>query len=181
MATVAGVQDIDRGWEELQRTLRGLSEAYVSIGLHADAEGYPDGGPTVAEVASFHEFGQGVPQRAFFRPTIDGNRDQYAALCRQVLQQILGRRLRLRQGLTLIGLRVQADVRQAITELSSPPLSPETIKRKLKKSGLKGRKAAAYVGSGANPLIDTGHMRKSVTYQVHIQGEPGAGGPAQES
>lgn len=173
------VRDIDRGWEELARVFRGLSTAHVSVGLHADEEKYPDGA-TVAEIATYHEFGYGVPQRAFFRPTIDANRDQYATLCRQVLTRILGRRLRLRQGLALIGMRVQADVRAAITELRSPPLKPATIKAKLRKSGLRGRKAAAYVSGGANPLIDTGHLRQSVTYQVNIQGEPGAGGPGQE-
>ena len=50
----------------------------------------------------------------------------------------------------VMGMKVQADVQQAITVLSSPANAPSTIAKK----------------GSSNPLIDTGHMRQSVSHRL---------------
>uniref|UniRef100_A0A6H1ZN28 Tail protein n=2 Tax=viral metagenome TaxID=1070528 RepID=A0A6H1ZN28_9ZZZZ len=190
----SGVTDDRKEWDRVRELFRGISDAYVSVGLHSDAEPYERGqgaAANVAQIASFHEFGTArIPARPFFRPTIDGNRAKYADIIRKVTGKLLDGKMKLAQGLTLIGMQVQADVRQAIVDLKDPPLAESTLKAKARKArgtfaayarkaGLKGKEAAAdakrredeYVASGANPLIDTGHMRQSVTYKVTIKGK----------
>lgn len=160
-------------WDRVKRSLDGAGDAGVTVGLHSDAEPYEPGGgeaANVAQVASFHEFGDGVPQRSFFRPTLDGNREKYGELLARTMRLVLDGKLTPKKGLELVGLQVAVDVKQAITDLDSPPLADSTIARKLAKSGLKGQKAQSYAEGGANPLIDTGHMRQSVTYKVTVGG-----------
>lgn len=185
------VEDNRKKWDEAMRLYSGISDAHVTVGIHSDAKPYLRGqgdAANVAQIASFHEFGTSrMPQRAFFRPTLDGNRTVYNAMLAKVLSAILSGRMRLVQGLTLVGMKVQGDVRKAIVDLKLPPLAPSTIRRKIKKSmgtfrsyarkeGLRGqeaeadaqRRAQAYSGAGANPLVDTGHMMQSVTYRVVV-------------
>ena len=111
-------------------------------------------------VASFHEFGGAnnrPPQRAFFRPTMDANRDEYNALLGRLLDGALAFKLTLKQALGLLGQRVQGDVKKAITDGSPdwPPLAQSTIDRK----------------GSTKPLIDTGNLRQSITYKVELAGE----------
>jgi hypothetical protein len=178
MAT-SGVQDIDHGWAAVQEMLRGISDAHVTVGLHSDAAPYEAGrgeAANVAQIASFHEFGQGVPQRSFFRPTMDANRDKYFALQERICRLILDRKINLQKGLSLVGLKVVVDIKQAITDLTDPPLAESTIRRKADKGGLKGTKREKYMapksagGNAGDPLVDTSHMRQSVTYDVRIDG-----------
>ena len=161
-------------WDRIKGQLRQLSGDHVTVGFHADAEPYEAGAgepANVAQIASFHEFGDGVPQRSFFRPTMDGNREKYGALLARTMKLVLEGKLKVAKGLALVGLQAAVDLKQAITDLDSPPLAEATIARKLAKSGLRGKKAAAYAEGGANPLIDTGHMRQSVTYDVRVGGQ----------
>lgn len=171
----SGVYDDDRKWKKLIKEMRGVGAAYVTVGLHADAKPYETGqaeAATVAQIASVHEFGSQdghVPMRAFFRPTIDANREKYAALLERVMRLVIAQKLPLKKALSLVGLQVAVDVKRAITDLTDPPLAESTIARKKAKAAYLGaEKAEAYAESGANPLVDTGHMRHSVTYDAVI-------------
>lgn len=123
----------------------------------AKAKGYDVGfyessryqdGTSVVTVAADHEFGIGVPERAFFR---QANRE-----VRKDLIKILKRHL---QGGGVLDLRVvgvlaethKGSIQESITRISSPPNSPQTIERK----------------GSSNPLIDTGFMRSSATWKTN--------------
>ena len=68
--------------------------------------------------------------------------------------------------------KVATDIKRAITDLTDPPLAESTIAAKKAKAAYLGeKKAQAYADSGANPLIDTGHMRHSVTYKTTVLGQ----------
>ena len=52
--------------------------------------------------------------------------------------------MNLKKALGILGLTVQTDVRDKITDIDSPPLQYRE----------------------GNPLVDTGHLRQSITYEV---------------
>jgi hypothetical protein len=147
------VRDKDKGYRRALALFPQMAKAKVTVGLHGDAEPYEDGRPeTVAEIASHHEFGEGVPQREFFRPTIDGNRDKYGALIERLARIVIDGKKDLRWVLAFLGTQVATDLKLYIVHMTEPELSPTTIAAK---------------GSSAL-LQDTGHLKQSITYDVTI-------------
>ena len=110
--------------------------------------------PRVVEVAAWNEFGtkrggkQAVLPRPFLRPAFAKMRKKILSTLREyvdpktmvVTKQIGG----------VIGLLLQNAVRDEIDAKQTPPLSPRTIRRK----------------GSSKPLIDTGKMRKAVSWRV---------------
>ncbi len=172
------VKDDDRKWKRMLRTMKSARKAHVTVGFHSDAEPYAKGqgaAANVAQIASFHEFGEGHnPVRAFFGPTVDGKRAQYGDLLNdKITAEVIAGDVPLSRPLGLVGQKCTADIKQAIVDLVDPPLADVTIERKKARAGLGADTAirAATTESGSsfdtgNPLIDTGHMRTSVDYKV---------------
>lgn len=70
-----GVQDIDRGWKQLQKEIAKFENSYIKAGVLSDAGDYP-GGVNLASVATFHEFGTSrMVARPFMRQTYDKNQE----------------------------------------------------------------------------------------------------------
>ena len=110
-----------------------------------------DDGTQVANVAGIQEFGApeaGIPERPFFRQSVAIMNDDLP----KVLAKIVDPKT------MEVGDREANDVgawaadilQQRIVDLKEPPNSPATI-------ALKG---------SDNPLVDTGHMRQAVTWEV---------------
>lgn len=170
---MAGVIDKDLGYKRIIESLDVLGDLLVTIGIHASAEPYvkgQDASANVAQIAAFHEFGDGVPQRSFVRPTVDGQQAAYAATLAKGMGKVIDGDLTPKMLGGLIGLQVQKDIQRAIVDLSDPPLADSTIASKTAAGGLTGKKAKSYADAGANPLINTGHMRQSVTWVVDTSG-----------
>lgn len=130
--------------EKLNKTLIGPD--LVKVGLPKGSNDYPDG-TSVIMVGAVHEFGspsRNIPQRSFLRSTVETGRRKYKGLFRKLAKKIVDGKITKTQALGLIGLQVQTDVRQKITDIKSPEL--------------KSREG--------NPLIDTGHLRQSITFEV---------------
>lgn len=130
--------------EKLAKSLRGPD--LVKVGLPKGSNAYPDG-TSVIMVGAVHEFGspaRGIPQRSFLRATVEAGRSKYKQLFKKLSKKIVDRNLTKKEALGLIGLQVQGDVQGRITD----GIDPE----------LKYREGA--------PLIDTGHLRQSITFQV---------------
>lgn len=144
--------DRDRGYRALLLGLAKLAEEpYVTLGIHEDEGRQRDGdGPTVAEYATFNEFGMGVPERSFLRSTVDEHRDEIARRLETAITDQLDGRRTVGQGLERLGLWATGRVKMKIRDLRDPPNAPRTI-------ALKG---------SDNPLIDTGRMRNSIAYKV---------------
>jgi hypothetical protein len=161
------VQDIDKGYQELRKVLLELGGAKVTIGFHEDA-GAAEGGLTVAEVASFHEFGLGVPQRAFLAPTIDEGQDELATFAGKAALAVMAKKLTPDQALGRLGEKAKNMVQETLRKKRPEwrPLAKSTIEKKANKGRLKGVKRAAFLTSDGNPLIDTGQMINSVSYKV---------------
>ena len=149
------------GGKKLQRLLREAGKGGVSgvkVGFFSTAR-YEDGTP-VAAVAAWNEFGtKTIPERPFFRNALAEMEDGIANVIKAGIDP---RRMVVEDRLAgRVGEYVAGQVQESITALKDPPNAPETVARKRKK--LHGKKG---VGGGENPLIDTGFMHDSVTWQV---------------
>ena len=122
----------------------------VKVGLTGGANPYPDG-TSVIDVGILNEFGAaGVPERSFLRAGIREGKPEYRKMNRRNLKAITRGDKTAKQALGELGLKAQGDVQEMIAEVSTPPNAPATIARK----------------GSANPLVDTGHMRQSITHEV---------------
>lgn len=130
--------------EKLAVSLRGPD--LVKVGLPKGANDYPDG-TSVTMVGAIHEFGspaRNIPQRSFLRATVEAGRRKYRQLFKKLSEKIVDGKITKKEALGIIGLQVQGDVQERITD----GIDPE----------LKSREGT--------PLIDTGHLRQSITFEV---------------
>lgn len=157
------VTDTDKGYADLMKRFAGFLETppSITVGIHDaeademhEAEEGEESSLTVGEIATFHEFGLGVPERSFIRGWADEQQDWITKLIKAVLVTALKGQITKVQGLEQIGQRCVGAIQQRIADKGNGAydgLKEETIKRK---------------GSDV-PLINTGQLRSSITYQVH--------------
>lgn len=126
----------------------------VDVGFFATAK-YPDGTP-VPNVAAWNEFGTQkkggggvhIPQRPFFRHAMVNIKDDVKPV---LIQHVDPKTMVVTPRVAgLVGLTIQKRIQLSITQLTTPPNAPSTIKKK----------------GSSNPLIDTGVLRKSVAYTI---------------
>lgn len=148
MATeyLSGSDDIMKALEDIAKK---MNAGAVEVGFMEGAT-YPDG-TSVPAVAFWNEFGHGgkfpSPPRPFFRNMIAKESpswpDKMAKLAEAT--NFDGKKV-----LALMGEDIKGALEESIVEFSDPPNAASTIKAK-----------------GFNkPLIDTGHMKDSVTYNL---------------
>lgn len=124
-----------------------MGNGSVSVGFMEGAE-YPNG-ESVPQVAFQNEFGmpsKGQPARPFFRRMIAVESGGWAGkMGRLAASKRSGHDI-----LAVMGEDVKGGLQESINTLTEPALSPVTIERK----------------GFSKPLIDTGVMLRSVTYEV---------------
>lgn len=151
------VQDIDKGFAALFKRISKGKPVTLTVGIHGEeGDATASGGQlSVGEVATFHEFGMGVPQRSFIRDWADQNEDRNRATVRTIAESIVtGKGPTPEQALDQIGLRFVGEIQGRISQGIPPPLAESTIRQK---------------GSSV-PLIDTGQLRSSIRHKVKIGG-----------
>lgn len=137
----------DKAIEEIERIGKqfGKGPNGVKVGLPKGSNAYPDG-TSVIMVGAVHEFGsdsRGIPQRSYLRSTMIEKKRDYKKLFSKLSLRII-RGMEVKKALGIIGLQAQTDVQSKIESIDSPPLQYRE----------------------GNPLIDTGHLRQSITYEV---------------
>lgn len=161
MIKITTVKSAKKALEKLEGFVKKMKKSpSVSVGLPKGTNNYPDGTSTIM-VGAVHEFGsdaRGIPQRSYLRSTINEKRNSYQPFFVKAGKGIFANKSKQVQAMNLLGLKVQSDVRQKITDIKEPPLSARTIESRIAKFGAKG--------TNANPLIDTGHLRQSIHYEV---------------
>lgn len=124
----------------------------VEVGFFANST-YTDGTP-VAMIAAIQEFGTDkIPARSFMRTTIADKQAQWAKAAAAVMRAT---GCNPQQALEQLGAVAANDIQEKIKAITDPPLAPYTIKRRREKGSENPEK----------PLIDTGRMVESVSYQV---------------
>jgi hypothetical protein len=152
------ISDKDNGYARVVKMLTSKAKPALKVGIfgergsdeHKDSEGL-----SVADVAAFHEFGLGVPERSFLRGWMEENQDRVADFLKvQCAEAVESQAKDFVKVLERLGLFCVGGIQQRISDGLSPPLAPSTIAAK---------------GSSI-PLIDTGQLRTSITYEVDPSG-----------
>lgn len=148
------------GGEKLKAFLELLAKqkARVDVGFFPKSK-YADGTP-VAEVAIYNEFGTFtkdgkrhiIPPRPFLHPTYEMNRKKWTqVLKKSILKQ--GENISVKKALDDVGFVAQKDVQASIDTWAASGI-PRNAQSTQDKKGFD------------SPLIETGHMRESVEYEV---------------
>lgn len=141
----------------LERTLRFLeARGVITTGVHGD-EGeqlHDSEGVSIADVASFAEFGLGQPQRSWLRAWFDENSHRLEAMLAKQLQAAMTAGESFEWAMERTALWMQADIQRRIRNRISPPNAASTIARK----------------GSSTPLIDTGVFRSAIL--SYFEGKP---------
>jgi len=137
----------DRVFQELQRKIRDVGKARVSVGVF--------GGGDIAEVAAIHEYGApaaGIPERSFLRRAFaeQSGAEALQKFLVRTAKTLIAEKLEVPTALERLGQFAVAQVKNRIKAVIPPTLKPETIKRK----------------GSSTPLVDTGQLLNSVTHEV---------------
>ncbi len=135
-----------------------------------------------APIAFWNEFGHKgtfpAPPRPFFRTMVANKSPQWPAMMAGELRKS---KFDGKRTLAFMGEEIEGELKQSIIDLTSPPLSPVTLRLRLKfgnqPQNIRARDvvqaqqevaAGAPVASGtqAKPLIWTGQMLNSTSYEV---------------
>jgi len=148
--------DTDKGFARIVGNIKNAAkQAYVSIGIHQEEGNQQHGVFTVAQIAAVHEYGSEdgkIPQRSFIRDTHDLNLQANLERLKRMEEHVLMGKLTQHQALTYLGEVASKQMVSRINQGIAPALKPATIKQK----------------GSSTPLVDTGQLKGSIGFQVHL-------------
>ena len=144
----------DRGYAKRTAAIHRMAKTPIdlTIGVHAEeGAASEDGGPTVAAIASIHEFGEGnQEQRSWLGAYVDENGDAIRGRIKKVAEAAAAGKVELERGLGVVGELAVDGIIARIRARIDPPNAESTIAAK---------------GSDV-PLIDDSQFVGSITYKV---------------
>lgn len=150
------IRVVEDNFPELQRVVEDLGKYRVEIGIFGEDDGV---GESYVMIANVHEFGVVIskasgniviPERSFMRSTFDEREKDWAKFMEGRLRKVLNLEMTVEQMYEQVGAKAASDIQKTIRTLSDPPNAESTIEKK----------------GSSNPLIDTGDMRRRVTWKV---------------
>jgi len=147
---ITGGKKVEKAIKELQKIAKERSG--VLVGLPKDASPYPDG-TSVIMVGLVNEFGSSdgkIPERSFLRAAIDENRSEFLKFWKDGAAKTILTGKGSEKVLALLGQMMQAAVQEKIVNVKAPANAISTVVNK----------------KSSNPLIDTGHLRQSVRWEI---------------
>ena len=149
------IKVVDKGAEKLLKKMK--SRMGVKIGIVGKSDGDSVEGTTIAYIGAIHEFGVDtgrvkIPRRSWLRGYIN----ESAPILRKRLRRSIVHAMHLRKTRSLTGAMqvfgavAAGEIQRRIARGIPPPNAPITIE-------IKG---------SSKPLIDTGRLRQSITYEV---------------
>ena len=142
--TVEGTNDAKKALEDL---VAQFDVPGVTVGIHEGTAKPSEGQINMATLGAIQHFGNDkIPARPWLDAGFDSGIQEYLA----ILEAAFESEEDLEAAMNQVGVVAVGKVQEFITQLKSPPNVPSTVKRK----------------KSANPLIDTGAMRSSVSYQL---------------
>lgn len=142
---------ITRRNPEALRKLKEAMEKLRAKGAHVGLPASTDGDLVMR--GAVHQFGsvkQGIPARPWLDMGAKEGAPKYAKLAKNKITKVATGDLSVDAYYSLLGEIGKAEVQRYLVNGTFKPLSPTTIKRK----------------GSSKPLIDTGQLRNSVTYEV---------------
>lgn len=150
-----GVKIIDKRkeYDALIKRVEEAKKVSLEIGVLGEKAEVPhkDSTLTVAAIAEIHEYGLGVPERAFIRGWFDAYQAVAKLYIKTIWKSVIDGKRTKTQALELLGVRFVGEAQQYMTNAQFTPLSPVTIRRK----------------GSSKPLIDTGQMRSAITFRIN--------------
>lgn len=146
-------KSIVTGGDKLQQRLAEIAKRLdkaksVSAGVYARSK-YEDG-TSVALAGYVHEYGApaaGIPARPWVRPAVQAHADDWADA---LAAGLVAENFDATRALTTAGILMQADLKDSIDLVTSPPLKEQTIRRK----------------GFSKPLVDTALLQRSIGFEV---------------
>ncbi len=144
-----------RAQSELKKALQSLTTRRVAtVGIHASAGKHKDSDLHVAEIGAIQHFGTDtIPARPFLDNGIKAREKELARFVQESLKKGVDP-ARIVEGMGALGSRYVVEQIDATLE---PPLKPATIMARYRRHG----------AASTHPLIDTGQLRQSITFEVH--------------
>jgi hypothetical protein len=173
---MSGVTDTDRGYARILKDLASLNGADVFVGIRQEKGQVmdEDGDITVAGYATVNEFGSEdgrIPERSFLRSTVDEKEEKYQTLLAAQIGEVLDGKQTPDKALMTLGERAVRDVQMKIAS-NIGPANAESTYRKIRAPQARRKGGATPKGSGPKvTLIDTGRMRQSIDYEIHVDGK----------
>lgn len=151
----AKIRDRDRGYRRLREAARSMSGggSRIDVGIMgAEALERAKRTPTlsVVDIAGMHEFGLGVPRRAFVSGWFDVTREKNRATIKRGAQAVMRGKLALEQLLGQLGSHFKGGMQARISARAYKENATSTVERK----------------GSSTPLVDTGQLRAAITYRV---------------
>ena len=150
------VQEFLKDIEKYQQNLQYAKNHAIKVGLPKDKSSGKiyENGETVIEVGVKHEYGIGVPQRSFLRVPFRKKEKEIQKAFKISYEKIANEGSDTKQQLEKLGVFLQMVSREAFKNNGYgtwQELSERTLKAKSPKT---------------KPLIDTGTLKNSITYEV---------------
>jgi hypothetical protein len=157
------VRDTDRGYRELLKRVK-MPAVAIATGVLAKDGAQPkqgtEGALELIEVAVWNEFGTSrAPARSFIRAWFDAEEPTLREKLTVLLQEVVAGKLTRDQALERMGLYCVGAIQKRIAEGIAPENAPSTIEKKTKGAG-----------GSTTPLVDTGQLRSSISYEVRQGG-----------
>lgn len=141
----------DKGWNSIKKQLIELDKKFVYVGIQgANAKINRDGAPLV-EIATWNHFGtEHIPERPFLTATIRFNKSQIKRRIATSIRLVTSGKATAKKAQIMLGEYVVGLVQDEIAAWVDPPNAESTVKAK----------------GFNNPLIQTGTLRRSITFEV---------------
>ena len=159
------------GYKQLEIALKDLDGYVAKVGWFQGAK-YPDKKSTpVAYVATIQEFGyeaKNIPPRPFMRPAIAHNEQAWKKAAEYGAKRVLKGTETVQQSMERIGLLAVGHIKKEIDSVWSPELKESTVRARLAKYKSNTKVSSDFEAGHSirKPLIDTEHMRKTLTNTV---------------
>lgn len=145
-----------QGLRDLAKAIDSISQKNVYIGVIGDNTGR-EGELNNAQLMAIHEFGtEHIPERAPIRKTMAKNGDSYGTMFEKAIKKVLEENDGADLLLNKMGAQVAGDVVKEIQAGLTPDISDSTKARRIKGNG----------DGEMKPLIDTGALVQSISYEV---------------
>lgn len=147
-------KEIDHGWDKIKKELKLIDNSHVNVGVLSDVGGYPEGNVSLADVATFNEYGTSdIPPRPFMRQSFDTNRDEIKTFTDKEVDAIYSGKQNVKGALEKIGVYFVGKVKETFSKGEFVENAPSTIAKK----------------GSSKPLIDTGRLRNSIDHKVELK------------
>lgn len=142
----------DKGYKKVRGSFDELKKKpFVKIGVLEKEGDHTDSPLSVAEVATFNEFGtETIPERSFMRSTLDQNDAKYRKNLETLHNKVILQQMTPDIALGILGEQIQSDIIATINSGVDPENSPATIAKK----------------GSSKTLVDSGQLKQSIRYEV---------------